>query len=83
MQTMKIKIPTGFIIVEQKGTEEEYPGCYISFSKDGTASNDGMVACIEYDTTRDDGSLLVETYNTVQDYPNHIIDWQTGDDRLA
>ena len=82
MQIMKIKIPTGYIIVEQKGAEGEYPGCYIRFSKDGTISDD-MVACVEYDTTRDDGSILVETYTTEQDEPNHIINWQTGDDRLA
>ncbi len=82
MQTIRIKVPTGYIIVEEKGVEEEYPGCYISFSKNGSTSDD-MVACVEYDTTRNDGSLLVETYNTAQDEPNHIIDWKTGDDRLA
>lgn len=87
MQIMKIKIPTGYIIVEQKGTEGEYPGCYISFSKDGTTKDgtisDDMIACVEYDTTRDDGSILVETYAIEQDEPNHIINWQTGADRLA
>ncbi len=77
---MKIKVPTGYIIIEQKGVEEEYPGCYISFSKDGSTSDD-MVACVEYDTTKDDGSILIETYIVEQDEPNHIIDWQTGNDK--
>lgn len=80
MQVMRIKVPTGYIIIEQKGVEKEYPGCYISFSKDGRPSED-MVACVEYDTTEDDGSILIETYITEQDEPNHIINWQTGDDK--
>lgn len=83
MQAMKIRIPTGYIIIEEKGAEEEYPGCYISFSKDMDSSHSNMIACVEYDTTMNDGTIFTETYDTDHDEPNHIINWQTGADRLA
>lgn len=31
----KVKIPGGYLMVEAKGTETEYPGVFISYSEDG------------------------------------------------
>ncbi len=81
-KTMKIKIPTGYLIVEEKGAQNEYPGCWISFSKDGTVNHDALIACVEYDTASDDDIILTETYNKESDVPLHIIEFQTGEDRV-
>lgn len=46
-----VKIPTGYLIVEEKGTEREYPGVFISFSKEGNKSDiNKIIACVEYDS---------------------------------
>ena len=83
MQTMKIKIPTGYIIIEAKGSEDNYPGCNVCFSKDGeTVNTFDEIACVEYDTTADDGSITVATYKPEEDDPSHIINYQTGKDKI-
>ena len=58
MNKMKIKIPGGYLVVEEKGTVDEYPGIYVNFSKDGeTIEADDSIAMIEYD--KDDGIQTV------------------------
>lgn len=80
MQEMKIRIPTGYLIVEEKGAEDEYPGVFISFSKDGvTYSDNNAIATVEVDTPT--GEIQTVTYIQNEEEPNHIIDYRTGRDK--
>lgn len=81
MQKMKIRIPTGYLIVEEKGVEDEYPGVFISFSKDGvTYSDNNAIATVEVDTPT--GEIQTVTYIQNEEEPNHIIDYRTGRDKV-
>lgn len=76
-----IKIPGGYLIIEAKGTESDYPGVYIGMSRNGVTYNqDDMVACVEYDTGS--GELKTECYTKGQEEPTHIIAWNDGRDVL-
>lgn len=85
----KVKTPIGYLMVEAKGVEDEYPGVYVSFSKDGKDYDvSNMVACIEYDTGCEyedeedaQNGLLIETYMPVRDDPTHVIKWGDGEER--
>ena len=80
MQKMKIRIPTGYLLVEEKGAEDEYPGVFISFSKDGvTYSDNNAIATVEVDTPT--GEIQTVTYIQNEEEPNHIIDYRTGRDK--
>ena len=80
MQKMKIRIPTGYLIVEEKGAEDEYPGVFISFSKDGvTYSDNNAIATVEVDTPT--GEIQTVTYIQNEEEPNYIIDYRTGRDK--
>ena len=79
--TLKIKVPTGYLIVEEKGAENEYPGVFISFSEDGTHYADtSAIATVEVDTQTN--KIQTVTYTKNQEEPNHIIDYLTGNDKL-
>lgn len=80
MQKMTIKIPTGFLIVKEKGTENEYPGVYISFSHDGKNYADNTaIATVEVDTPTE--KIQTVTYQKDKEEPSHIIDYLTGNDK--
>lgn len=70
---MKIKVPGGVLIVEEKGAFDEYPGVYVSFLKDGE-EKDTLLSCTEYDTEA--GRILTEAYslNEEKDMPLVIFD---------
>lgn len=70
---MKIKVPGGFLLVEEKGAFDEYPGVYVSFLKDGE-EKDTLLSCTEYDTEAK--RFLTETYsmNEEKDIPLMIFD---------
>ena len=73
----KVKIPTGYIMVEAKGTEDEYPGVYVSFSESGENYNTGdMIACVEYDSGT--GEIKTEAYEMGMEEPTHIICYEDG-----
>lgn len=69
-----VKTPLGYIMVEAKGTEDEYPGVYISLSKDGNKLNaDDIIACVEYDTLTKE--IKTETYEHGVEEPVNITPW--------
>ena len=68
----KVKIPNGYLMVEEKGAEDEYAGVYISFSKDGEEYDvSNIIACVEYDNV--DREIKTETYSKGCEEPSHII----------
>ena len=74
MSKMIVKIPNGYLVVEKKGTENEYPGVLVFFSKDGEHySTDDIVACVEYDTLEE--VIKTETYVKGQEEPTNIVCW--------
>lgn len=74
---LKVKIPNGYLLVEEKGTESEYPGVFISFSKDGEESDvNEMIACVEFDSCSEE--IKTETYRKGFDEPNNIICYEDG-----
>ena len=73
----KVKIPNGYLMVEEKGIECEYPGVFISFSEDGEEFDvSKIIACVEYDNV--DEEIKTETYSEDHDYPNNIICYKDG-----
>ena len=77
----KVKIPNGYLMIEEKGTETEYPGVFISFSKDGTEYDvNNIIACVEYDTFAEE--IKTETYRKDFEEPNNIICWEDGRDMI-
>ena len=77
----KVKIPNGYLMIEGKGTETEYPGVFISFSKDGTEYDvNNIIACVEYDTFAEE--IKTETYRKDFEEPNNIICWEDGRDMI-
>jgi len=77
----KIKIPNGYLMIEEKGVENEYPGVYVSFSEDGKAYGVGnIIACIEYDTCSEE--IKTETYRKDFEEPCNIVTWEDGIDHL-
>lgn len=79
----KVETPMGFLMVEEKGTVDEYPGVYISFSKDGkefdaNQMNMNMIACVEYITGGHE--IHTETYIKDREDPVDIREWETGRD---
>lgn len=81
MDRIVVKIPTGFIVVEAKGTGD-YPGVYVSFSKDGTeVYAEDMLSCTEYDEVKH--KLMTRSYNDVNEEPIAIVYHAQGDSANA
>jgi hypothetical protein len=79
MNKFKVKTPIGYLMVEAKGTEDEYPGVFISFSKDGENYDvNNIIACIEYDSCSEE--IKTETYRKDFEEPNNIICYEDGRD---
>lgn len=77
MNKFKVKIPSGYLMVEEKGTETEYPGVVVSFSTDGNNPyGENVIACVEYDSSAEE--IRTETYEKCYDEPNNIISWEDG-----
>lgn len=77
----KVKIPSGYLMIEEKGTEDEYPGVFISFSKDGKVYDvSQIIACVEYDTFSEE--IKAETYCKKYDDPLNIVCWEDGRDLM-
>ena len=77
----KVKIPNGYLMIEEKGAENEYPGVFISFSKDGKGfDTSSMIACVEYDTSSEE--IKTETYRKDFEEPNNIICYEDGRDLM-
>lgn len=75
----KVKIPNGYLMVEAKGTVDEYPGVFISFSRDGKEYDvSNIIACVEYDTY--DKEIKTETYRKDFEEPTRIVCWEDGRD---
>ena len=75
----KVETPMGFLMVEEKGVFNEYPGVFISFSKDGKAYDvSQMIACVEYITGEHE--IHTETYIKEREDPVDIREWETGRD---
>ena len=75
----RVKTPKGYLMVEEKGIESEYPGVYISFSPDGKKHDvSQMIACVEYITGEDE--IHTETYVKDREDPVDIREWETGRD---
>ena len=81
MEKFRVKIPNGYLMVEAKGCVDEYPGLFISFSKDGKEYDvSNIIACVEYDTCAEE--IKTETYRKDFDEPNNIICWEDGRDMI-
>ena len=81
MDRFKVKTPIGYLMVEAKGAEDEYPGVFISFSEDGNNYDvNQMIACVEYITGENE--IVTENYHRDYDEPTHIIVWEDGRDKL-
>lgn len=79
-QIMKIKTPVGYIVVLEKGTEEEYPGVYVCHSPDGESFDcqyDGLIACVDYDA--ETGRFLTETYSESDENPVFMVAYPSGE----
>ena len=77
----KVKIPNGYLMVEEKGVENEYPGVFISFSEDGKEYDvNNIIACVEYDAYEKE--IKTETYIKDCEEPNHIICYDDGMDLM-
>lgn len=73
----KVKIPNGYLMVEEKGAEDEYPGVFISFSEDGEEFDvSKIIACVEYCNV--DKEIKTETYSEGNNEPNNIICYKDG-----
>lgn len=76
-ENFKVKIPGGYLVVEEKGSEDEYPGVFISFLKDGKKLNSSdIIACVEYDSLTNE--IKTETYRKDSDEPNNIVCYEDG-----
>lgn len=74
-------VPNGYLMVEEKGTESEYPGVFVSFSKDGKPFDiSNMIACVEYDSCSEE--IKTETYQEGYEEPNNIISYADGRNRI-
>lgn len=73
----KVKIPNGYLMVEEKGAENEYPGVFIAFSKNGKEFDvNQIIACVEYDSCAE--KIKTETYTKDIEEPNNIICYENG-----
>lgn len=80
-QKFKVKTPIGYLMVEAKGVEDEYPGIFISFSKDGNKYDvSQIIACVEYDTCSEE--IKTECYRKDFEEPNNIICYEDGRDLM-
>ena len=83
-QTKKVyvKIPGGYLIIEPKGVESDYPGVLIGLSRNGVDyDQDNLIACVEYVTP--DSEIAVETYMKGQEEPTAIMMFEDGRNKLA
>lgn len=75
----RVKTPVGYLMVEEKGAENEYPGVFVSFSGDGKEYDvSEIIACVEYDTGS--GEIKTETYVKDEEQPVDILEWKEGRD---
>lgn len=78
----RVKIPGGWLLVEEKGAYGEYPGVFISFSQDGKSANpEGIIACVEYDTCSEE--IITESYAKESEEPVSLIVYEDGRDKLS
>ena len=78
-QEFSVRTPEGYLIVQEKGSEDDYPGVQISFTKDNDPSSQkSMVACVEYESTQKE--LRTEIYQDGYNEPVHIIRYEDGID---
>lgn len=80
--TRKMIVPTseGFLVIEQKGAENEYAGVFIYYQDhkgEINVKSDNLVACVEDDF----GEICTETYCKKYDEPINIIQYSDGHDR--
>lgn len=76
-ESIKVKLPNGYLMVETKGTVDDYPGVYISYSENRPCSNlDNIIACVEYDTCMEE--IKTETYQKDVAEPKIILCWADG-----
>lgn len=78
---LKIKIPDGYLMVEKKGAEGDYPGVFVSFSEDGKESDiNHLIACVEYDSVAKEIKTAVYSKDFYE--PNYIIRYEDGRDLM-
>lgn len=75
-KSLKIETPAGTLVVEAKGSFDDYPGIYV-YLEDGEAKE--IVACVECCTTSKE--ILTETYCSQNDEPINIVQYSDGTDR--
>ncbi len=76
-QAITINTPKVQLIIETKDVDGDYPGVYVQLRTD---KDTNMVACVEY--IKSDDELCIENYSREYDAPTHIINWETGKDKL-
>lgn len=78
---LKVRIPNGYLLVERKGAENEYPGVYISLLKNNDPDGIGdLITCVEYITG--DNEIATETYHPDCEEPSHMIIYEDGRDKM-
>ena len=77
----KVKIPGGYLMVETKGAQDDFPGVFVSFSENGEQYDvNNLIACVEYDSV--DGEIKTETYCKDFDDPVNIVRYSDGRDLM-
>lgn len=78
----RVKMPGGYLFAEAKGSEDEYPGVFISFLKDSMQGNiDNIIACVEYDSCA--GLIKTESYKADCEEPCSIIAFNDEEDNTS
>ena len=74
-----VMTPAGYLCAVAKGTDDEYPGLYVSLSPSPDGFNvDQMVACVEYDSSEE--VIKTECYMAEAEQPAYIIRHDNGED---
>lgn len=68
---LEISTPKGKLIVESKGSMNEYPGIYVSFLSTYKTDDNPIIAVVEYDTLKN--QIQTVTYNLNEDEPTNVI----------
>lgn len=77
----KVKIPGGYLMVEEKGAENDFPGVFVSFSENGEQYDvNNLITCVECDSC--DKEIKTETYCKNFDEPVNIIRYSDGRDLI-
>lgn len=80
-ETLRVKIPGGYLVAEPCGDLDSYPGILIRRESNETPGIIGeVVACVEY--LHDDEALTTEAYCRDREEPICKVNYETGEDSM-